>query len=105
MHTFGYRKLAGISLAVAVTLTGAAGTKGTNTSNGADSGSVLLDPNTKVTISVDCEPPATKKAERKQWLDDIAAFNKIYPNVTIKSKDASPCEQPAAFAAMLKAGT
>jgi ABC-type glycerol-3-phosphate transport system substrate-binding protein len=105
MKSIGYRKLAAISLAVGVGLTGAAcsSSKGSATTSGGDS--TVLDPNTKVTISVDCEPPTTKPAQRKEWTDDIAAFNKIYPNVTIQSKDASPCEQPAPFAAQLKAGT
>ncbi len=59
----------------------------------------------KVTVSVDCQPPVTKAAERKQWDEDVAAFGKLYPNVTIKSKDASPCEEPAPFTAQLKGKT
>jgi ABC-type glycerol-3-phosphate transport system substrate-binding protein len=87
-------------------LSGAACSSNKNGGSGSTSGdSAVLDKNTKVTISVDCEPPITKTAERKEWLDDIASFNKIYPNVTIVSKDASPCEQPAPYAAQLKAGT
>jgi ABC-type glycerol-3-phosphate transport system substrate-binding protein len=106
MKIFGYRRFAAVSLVLAIGLTGAAcsTSKSTDTSGSGDS-SAALDPGTKVTITVDCEPPVTKKAERKEWTDDIATFNKTYPNVTIKSKDASPCESPAPFAAQLKAGT
>jgi ABC-type glycerol-3-phosphate transport system substrate-binding protein len=105
MKTIGYRKLAAAMLITAVALTGAACSKSKSGSSNSGSDTTALDPNTKVTITIDCEPPTTKAAERKQWLDDVAAFNKIYPNVTINSKDASPCEQPAPFAAQLKAGT
>lgn len=107
MKTLGYRRLAAALLITAVGLTAACSTSDDNNPNPGSSSddSLVLDPNTKVTISIDCEPPTTKKAQRKEWVDDIAAFNKIYPNVTIKSKDASPCEQPASFAAQLKAGT
>ncbi|GII24060.1 ABC transporter substrate-binding protein [Planosporangium mesophilum] len=93
-------------MVAAIGLSGAAACSGDKNGGGSGSdSSVLLDKNAKVSISVDCQPPTTKPAQRKQWLDDIAAFNKIHPNVTITSKDASPCEQPAAFAAQLKAGT
>jgi ABC-type glycerol-3-phosphate transport system substrate-binding protein len=105
MSRLGYRGVAAVSLAVAIALAGA-GCKGdTNAGTASGDNSVVLDKNTKVTFTIDCEPPTTKAAERKQWLDDIAAFNKMYPNVTINSKDASPCEQPAQYTAMLKAGT
>jgi ABC-type glycerol-3-phosphate transport system substrate-binding protein len=107
MHISGSRRhrVATAVLITAVALTGAACSKSSNSPSGSGGDSTALDPNTKVTISVDCEPPSTKAAERKEWTDDIAAFNKIYPNVTIQSKDASPCEVPATFAAALKAGT
>jgi ABC-type glycerol-3-phosphate transport system substrate-binding protein len=107
MNTLGYRRVAAALLAVGIGFTAAAcgssSNSGDNNSTSADSNA--LDPATKVTISIDCEPPTTKAAERKEWLADIAEFNKLYPNVTINSKDASPCEQPAPYAAMLKAGT
>ncbi len=101
-----YRPLFAALLVTSVGLTGAACSSSKNgSSGGSSSDSTVLDPSTKVTISIDCEPPTTKPAQRKEWLDDVAAFNKLYPNVTIQSKDASPCEQPASFAAALKAGT
>ncbi|SEO25746.1 ABC transporter substrate-binding protein [Actinacidiphila rubida] len=112
MSRIGYRRLVAVALVAGIGLTGAAcsdnkkddtGNKAA-TSAGSDAGTPL-DPKTKVTISVDCEPPTTKAAERKQWLDDVAEFNKQYPNVTVKSKDAFPCEDPAKFTAMLQAGS
>lgn len=59
----------------------------------------------KVTISVDCEPPTSDKVDRKAWLDDVAAFEKLHPNITIKSVDRFPCEDPAQFTAQLRGGT
>jgi len=93
---------AGLALSVAACSSGGSG----SSKDGAGSNvSATLDPAAKVTISIDCQPPVTKTAERKQWAEDIAAFNKLYPNVTINSKDASPCEEPAPFTAQLKGRT
>ncbi|HET9170506.1 MAG TPA: extracellular solute-binding protein [Actinospica sp.] len=58
-----------------------------------------------VTITVGCEPPTTQKAQRQFFLDDIAAFEKANPNITVKGDDANPCEVPAKFTAQLAAGT
>jgi len=108
MSRNGYRRLAAVALAAGIGLTGAAcsndSSNNNDTSTSASAGTPL-DPNTKVTITVDCEPPTTKPAERKEWTEDVAAFNKIYPNVTVKSKDAFPCEDPAKFTAQLQAGS
>lgn len=63
-----------------------------------------LDPKAKVTLTIDCMPPAAKKAELKEWKEDVAAFNKKYPNVTIDGKSTpGQCEEPARFTAALKA--
>ena len=110
MSRIGYRRLVAVALVTGIGLTGAAcsssddnkdpGTKASSSTAGTP-----LDPKTKVSITVDCQPPTTKKAERKQWLDDIAEFNKTYPNVTVNSKDAFPCEDPAKFTAQLQGGS
>ncbi|WP_037906356.1 ABC transporter substrate-binding protein [Actinacidiphila yeochonensis] len=114
MSRTGYRRLVAVALVAGIGLTGAAcsnskgGNSGGNSGGGkADkaSASTPLDPKTKVTISVDCEPPVTKKAERKEWTEDVAAFNKIYPNVTIKSIDTYPCEDTDKFTAQLQGKT
>ncbi|MHA6759076.1 extracellular solute-binding protein [Streptacidiphilus sp. PAMC 29251] len=59
----------------------------------------------KITISIDCAPPTSKPIPRKQWFDDIAAFEKLNPNINVKSIDTSPCETPALFTAALKGHT
>jgi len=110
MSRNGYRRLVAVALVAGIGLTGAAcSDSNKKDDSGSKAGSATagtpLDPKTKVTISVDCEPPATKKAERQQWIDDVAEFNKTYPNVTVKSKDAFPCEDPAKFTAQLQAGS
>ncbi|AXI76717.1 extracellular solute-binding protein [Peterkaempfera bronchialis] len=82
-----------------------AGKSGKPSAAAADDAAAPLDPNAKVTLSIDCQPPVTKTAERKEWAEDIAAFTKQYPNVTIDSKDAFPCEEPARFTAQLQGKT
>ena len=109
MSRIGYRRLVAVALVAGIGLTGAACSDSKKDDTGSkaagSSAGTPLDPKTKVTITVDCEPPTTKPAERKQWTDDVAEFNKTYPNVTVKSKDAFPCEDPAKFTAMLQAGS
>src|ERR1700759_5636078 len=57
-----------------------------------------------VTISVDCAPPASSPNQHKEWLEDVALFEKQNPNITVNSIFENPCEVPASFTAMLKAG-
>src|SRR5215469_8905779 len=60
----------------------------------------------KVTISVDCAPPAAQQpVQHKEWVEDIALFEKANPNITVNSIYNYPCEQPATFTAMLRGGT
>jgi multiple sugar transport system substrate-binding protein len=63
-----------------------------------------LDPNTKVSITVGCQPPKSSKALRTEWNNDVTAFEKLHPNITIVSKDAFPCEDPKTFTAKLAGG-
>jgi ABC-type glycerol-3-phosphate transport system substrate-binding protein len=111
MSEIRYRRLVAVALVAGIGLTSAACSdsnddkKDPGSKTGSSTAGTPLDPKTKVTISVDCEPPTTKKAERKQWLDDVAEFNKTYPNVTIKSKDAFPCEETDKFTAQLQGGS
>ncbi len=58
-----------------------------------------------VTITVGCEPPTTQKPDRQAFLDDITAFEKANPNITVKGDDTNPCDTPAKFTAQLAAGT
>ncbi|MBO2446535.1 extracellular solute-binding protein [Actinomadura barringtoniae] len=55
----------------------------------------------KVTISVGCMPAKSQTAQRKEWLEDVAAFQKLHPNITIDGKDAFPCQDPNTFQAKL----
>jgi ABC-type glycerol-3-phosphate transport system substrate-binding protein len=61
----------------------------------------------KVTISIDCAPPAAQQpVQHKEWLEDIATFEKANPDITIDSVYNYPCDAvPATFTAMLRAGT
>lgn len=56
------------------------------------------------TITVNCEPPTTAASQRTQWLDDVASFEKLHPNITITSKDEAPCDDPNTFSAKLASG-
>ncbi|MFJ6392313.1 ABC transporter substrate-binding protein [Streptomyces sp. NPDC091972] len=106
------RRASAVALVSALTLTALAAC-GTSSSsddgdgskgNGASDPSAPLDPKTKVTITIDCMPPTAKAAELKEWKEDVAEFNKTYPNVTIEGRSTpGQCLEPARFTAMLKA--
>jgi multiple sugar transport system substrate-binding protein len=63
------------------------------------------EPAAKTTISVNCEPIKTQPAQRKDWLADVATFQKAHPLITIKSVDDANCDDPKTFNAKLAAGT
>ncbi|MFI5801567.1 ABC transporter substrate-binding protein [Streptomyces sp. NPDC051561] len=106
------RTASALTLVSALTLT-ALSACGTSSSNDGDTGSqgsgnsdpaAPLDPKTKVTLTIDCMPPTAKAAELKEWKEDVAAFNKTYPNITIQGRStAGQCLEPPRFTAMLKA--
>jgi ABC-type glycerol-3-phosphate transport system substrate-binding protein len=90
----GGRKL-GAAAAVAALGLGAAACGSTPSSSGG-----------AVSISVDCAPAAAQfPVQHKEWLEDVATFEKANPTITIVSKYNYPCEVPATFTAMLRAGT
>ncbi|MFJ3903776.1 ABC transporter substrate-binding protein [Streptomyces sp. NPDC090025] len=95
--------------ALALTTLAACGTSSSNDggdagANGSADPSAPLDPKTKVTLTIDCMPPAAKAAELKEWKEDVTAFNKIYPNVTVEGRSTpGQCLEPPRFTAMLKA--
>ncbi|MFJ8694200.1 extracellular solute-binding protein [Streptomyces roseolilacinus] len=107
------RRAAAITLVSALSLTAlaACGTSssGDNSSDGAQQNGSFdpttpLDPKTKVTLTIDCMPPAAKAPELKEWKEDVAEFNKTYPNVTIEGRSTpGQCLEPPRFTAMLKA--
>jgi ABC-type glycerol-3-phosphate transport system substrate-binding protein len=91
----GSRKLGAVTALAALGLGAAAcGSTPSSSSGGA------------VSISIDCAPPAAQfPVQHKEWLEDVATFQKANPNITIKSVYNYPCEVPATFTAMLRAGT
>ncbi|MFF0853877.1 extracellular solute-binding protein [Streptomyces sp. NPDC003280] len=106
------RRSGAVALVSALTLTAlaACGTSASdNGAGGSDGGgssdpAAPLDPKTKVTITIDCMPPAAKAAELREWKQDVAEFNKKYPNVTIEGRSTpGQCLEPPRFTAMLKA--
>ncbi|MFE5401805.1 extracellular solute-binding protein [Streptomyces sp. NPDC056580] len=106
------RRSGAVALVSALTLTAlaACGTSASNNGAGGSEGggssdpAAPLDPKTKVTITIDCMPPAAKAAELREWKQDVAEFNKKYPNVTIEGRSTpGQCLEPPRFTAMLKA--
>ncbi|MFI2780684.1 extracellular solute-binding protein [Streptomyces sp. ALB3] len=107
------RRAAAITLVSALSLTAlaACGTSssdddssGGSQQNGSSDPTKPLDPKAKVTLTIDCMPSAAKVPELKEWKEDVAAFNKIYPNVTIDGRSTpGQCLEPPRFTAMLKA--
>ncbi|MFI9344139.1 ABC transporter substrate-binding protein [Streptomyces sp. NPDC052773] len=105
------RRAGALTLVSALTLTALAAC-GTSSSDdagqtdhrGSSDPAAPLDPKTKVTLTIDCMPPAAKAAELKQWKEDVAEFNKTYPNITIEGRSTpGQCLEPPRFTAMLKA--
>ncbi|WP_406065660.1 extracellular solute-binding protein [Streptomyces sp. NBC_01077] len=106
------RRASAVTLVSALTLAAlaACGTSSSNNGSGGSEGggssdpTAPLDPKTKVTLTIDCMPPAAKAAELKEWKEDVAEFNKTYPNVTIEGRSTpGQCLEPPRFTAMLKA--
>ena len=95
-----YRPLAGIAAAAGLILAVAACSSGSSSGGSASAGG-------KVTLSIDCAPPAAQQpVQHKEWIEDIAIFEKANPNITINSVYNYPCDAvPAQFTAMLRAGT
>ncbi|GAA1277044.1 extracellular solute-binding protein [Sphaerisporangium rubeum] len=89
---------AGLALAAA----GCGGSGNTPGAGSSPAGPAAAD--APVTISVGCQPPKSNPKERAQWDADVAAFQKLHPNITIESKDAFPCIVPETFQAKLAGG-
>ncbi|GAA4057278.1 ABC transporter substrate-binding protein [Actinomadura miaoliensis] len=93
-----------LSAALAVTGTACGAKSSRQDDRGAAATAGPLDPGTKVTITVGCQPPKTAKSDRAAWDADVQAFQAKYPNITIVSKDAFPCIVPETFQAKLAGG-
>jgi ABC-type glycerol-3-phosphate transport system substrate-binding protein len=94
-----HRRVFAVTAAAGMVLAAAACSSNSAPSNAAaGSGS-------KVTVSIDCAPPAAQQpVQHKEWLEDVASFEKANPSITINSVYNYPCEQPATFTSMLRAG-
>ncbi|MCG5218531.1 extracellular solute-binding protein [Streptosporangium soli] len=102
MRRSGYRRNLGLLLVTGFGLSAAA--CGTSGETGDKAGSTPA-ADAKVSITVGCQPPKTNPIERKEWDEDVAAFQKSHPNITIEGKDAFPCINPDTFQAKLAGGT
>src|SRR3954454_7334230 len=93
-----YRKVVAAALAAGLGLSlTACSTKGS------DSGT---DAAGKTVITVDCQPDGSQKDLLKNWNDDVAAFEKANPDITIKSVSVGQqCNNPPDFTARLTGGT
>ncbi|WP_433295813.1 ABC transporter substrate-binding protein [Actinoplanes sp. CA-030573] len=94
-----YRRAAAVALAAGLGFSIAAcSTKGSDDS-GKDAGG-------KTVITVDCQPDGSQKDLLKNWNDDVAAFEKDNPDITIKSVSVGQqCNNPPDFTARLTGGT
>jgi multiple sugar transport system substrate-binding protein len=94
----GRRHAAVVGLAVigAVSVAACSSSGGSGSTTGSSGG--------HVTITVGCEPPKTQAAQRQFFVQDIAAFEKANPNVTVKGDDTNPCDDPTTFDAKLASG-
>lgn len=95
MRTAQFRRCAALTLVVGAAVSVVAAC---SSSPGGDSA------NGKVSITVNCEPPTSDPIDRKNFVDDIAIFEKAHPNITIVPKDEFPCDDPKTFDAKLAGG-
>jgi ABC-type glycerol-3-phosphate transport system substrate-binding protein len=95
-----YRKVAAAALVASVGLAAAACSSGGNGDNNGASG--------KTTITVDCPPLKTDNGGKSlaNWNSDVAAFEKLHPDITIKTISVgAQCDNPPDFTARLQGGT
>jgi multiple sugar transport system substrate-binding protein len=98
MSTRYYRTAGTLALVTAVALSLVACSKKSNDASG----------NAKTTIVVDCPPLKTDNDGKllDLWNADVAAFEKLHPNITVKSISVgSQCDNPPDFTARLQGGT
>jgi multiple sugar transport system substrate-binding protein len=98
MSTRHYRMVGALALVTAVGLSLTACTSDNKSG----------DANGKTTITVDCPPLKTDQGGKalEQWNADVAAFQKLHPDITVKSISVgSQCDNPPDFTARLQGGT
>ncbi len=97
-----YRSVAAVVTAAGLVLLAAACSSSSSTSAGTGSSTGA----SPVTISIDCAPASAQNATlHKEWLEDVAIFEKANPSITIDSIYNYPCESAATFTSMLRAGS
>jgi ABC-type glycerol-3-phosphate transport system substrate-binding protein len=100
MRAERYRLVAAVAASAGLVITAAACSSSPSSSGAAASSGG------KVTISINCAPPAAQQpVQHKEWLEDVALFEKANPSITVNSVYNYPCEQPPTFTAMLRGGT
>src|ERR1700733_12791688 len=94
-----HRGVVAVAAAAGIVLAAAACSSNSASSNGAaGSGG-------KVTISINCAPTqAQDPTQHKEWVEDVAIFEKANPTITVNSIYNYPCENTTTFTAMLRAG-
>ena len=94
-----YRRAAAAALVAGLGLSlTACSTKSSDDGGGADAG--------KVTITVDCQPVAAQKELLANWNADVTEFQRLNPDITIKSVSVGEqCNNPPDFTARLSGGT
>jgi ABC-type glycerol-3-phosphate transport system substrate-binding protein len=92
-----YRKVVALALATGLGLgLAACSTKNDGTT---DAGG-------KIVLTVDCQPVGAQKELLANWNADIAAFEALHPNISIKSVSVGEqCNNPPDFTARLQGGT
>ena len=94
----GGRMIAAVSV-VAVLGLGAAACSTSSASSSSSTGG-------KVTVSINCAPTqAANPIQHKQWVQDVATFEKANPNIKIVSVYNYPCTNLPLLTAQLRAGT
>ena len=89
-----YRKVAAVALVAGLSLAACS----TKSDDGGTGG--------KVTITVDCQPVGAQAELLRDWNADVAAFQQLHPNITIKSVSVgAQCNNPPDFTARLQGGT
>ena len=96
MRTAQFRRVATVTLVAGAAVSVMAACS--STSSGGDTAGG------KVSITVNCEPPTSDPIDRKNFVDDIATFEKAHPDITIVPKDEFPCDDPKTFDAKLAGG-
>jgi len=94
----GYRKVAGVTVTAALGLAAVAACSSSTTSGSAANTG-------HVTVTGLCAPPSSSPVPYKEWNEDVAAFEKANPNITIQSIYSAQCDVPATLTSQLAAGT